>query len=161
MNMKRINKMSDVMRVIALLFAVLAGLSCAGRQKALNEPQIIKKAEGYTSPNQKIEVELLVQKSETSRPGSSLSRGKLKAGSIVAQHVHAESDEFLSFKRGAGELTIAGETHFVKDGDAFYIPKGVEHSYVNRSSKDAVFHQVYTPGGPEQRFKKWSRLKRR
>ena len=141
------------------VFLLSSFFSCASRKGEADRPQIVDKAEGYTSPNQKIEVEILIQKTEKSNPKASFTKGVLKAGAIVPSHAHEGSDEYLSFVRGAGELTIQGETYFVQDGQSFYIPRGVEHSYVNRSGKDATFFQVYTPGGPEQRFKKWSELK--
>lgn len=140
------------------LFFIFLFVSCANRSLLNEEPQIRDKPLGFTNPNQKIEVEILMDKTEGSEPTSALTKGKLKAGAIVPQHTHTDSDEYLYFVKGAGELTINGKTHFVQDNQTYYIPRGIEHSYVNRSSKDAEFFQVYTPGGPEQRFKKWSRL---
>lgn len=145
------------MKNIFLLFFLFA---CSSGPVVVNGEQVLRKGEGYTSPNQKIEAEILVQQSGSSRPESSIVKGALKAGSIVPQHSHVESDEYLVFVRGAGELTIEGKTYHLKDGDTVFIPKGKIHSYVNRSSKDAIFYQIYTPAGPEQRFKRWSKKRR-
>lgn len=145
-------------RFLIFLFPIFLA-SCASRDGLVNDPQVVKEPAGYTSPNQKIEVEILIERTEKSSPESSVLRGAFKPGSIVAQHVQEDSDEYITFVRGAGEMTIGEETYFVKDGDSFFIPKGIRRSYVNRSAKDATFYQIYTPGGPEQRFKKWSKLK--
>ena len=149
------------MKKLAQSLVILSALvfaSCATQSGARNQHQVVKKPKGFTSPNQKIEVEILVESEEGSETSSSFLKGVFKAGAIVPQQVLEESDQYISFVRGEGELTIADQTYFVKDGDSFFIPKGVQHSYVNRSSKDATFFQVYTPQGPEQRFKQWSKL---
>lgn len=142
---------------LGLLLALLG--SCAAQGTKNNGPQAVKSPEGFTSPNQKIDVELLIQKTEKSSPEASLSRGVFRPGAIVPQHSHESSDEYISFEKGEGEITIGANTYFVKDGDSFYVPMGVQHSYVNRGTKEARFYQVYSPAGPEQRFKKWSKLK--
>lgn len=144
---------------VLFLLGLCSFTSCASRESLRNEPQIVKKPEGCTSPNQKIEVEILVQKTESSSPEASFTKGTLRPGAIIPQHTHTDSDEYISFISGEGELTIGEETYFVQDGETYYIPRGVQHSYVNREKKDATFFQVYSPGGPEQRFKKWSELK--
>lgn len=145
------------MKNIFLLFFLFA---CSSGPVIVNEEQVLRKGEGYTSPNQKVEAEILVQEKPGSRPQSSIIKGVLKVGSIVPKHTHPESDEYLVFLRGAGELTIEDQTYHLKDGDTVFIPKGKTHSYVNRSGKDAVFYQIYTPGGPERKFKQWSKKQR-
>jgi len=140
--------------LLVFLFA-----SCASNGSLENKHQAVKSPEGFTSPNQKIDVELLVQKTESSSPEAAFTRGVFRPGAIVPQHSHEVSDEYITFEKGEGEITIGSDTYFVKDGDSFYIPKGTQHSYVNRGTKEAKFYQVYSPAGPEQRFKKWSKLK--
>jgi mannose-6-phosphate isomerase-like protein (cupin superfamily) len=49
-------------------------------------------------------------------------------------------------------MEVGGETHAVVADDAIHIPAGVPHSL--RVSEKLVALQCYSPGGPEQRFKK-------
>ncbi|MBC75240.1 MAG: hypothetical protein CME64_04425 [Halobacteriovoraceae bacterium] len=148
-----------IMRSFFLIALAILGTSCSTGKTGKNQLQMKSQAKGFISPNQKIEATILVEETEKSWPSSSVVRGVLKAGSIVAQHTHPESDEYLVFSSGAGELTVGNKTYYLKDGDTVFIPKNTVHSYVNRSEKDAHFIQVYTPFGPEQRFKKWSEKK--
>lgn len=145
------------MKALTLSLTLLLVGSCANNQKAINKAQIERQGKAFTSPNQKVDATILIERTEESFPDSSVTRGVLKVGSIVPQHVHADSDEYLIFSQGAGELTIEESSYKVKSGDAIFIPRGTKHSYVNRGSKDAHFIQIYTPSGPEQRFKKWSK----
>ncbi len=71
----------------------------------------------------------------------------------IPTHKHT-SDEYLYFINGAGAVSIDGKLYQVKNGTTVFIPRGVEHSYINNSRKTAKTVQVYTPAGPEQRFKK-------
>ena len=146
----------DILK-LALVLALFG--SCAVNKSVSNEQIFANKGEAYTNPNQKVDVEILIQETAKSNPDSSISRGALKPGSIIPQHEHKNSDEYLIFLKGHGELTVDGETRHLKDGDVVFIPKGKTHSYVNREGRDAVFYQIYTPAGPEQRFKEWSEKK--
>ena len=67
----------------------------------------------------------MIQKTEKSRPESALSRGVFRPGAIVPQHTHEESDEYIAFEKGEGEITVGASAYFVKDGDSFYIPQGI------------------------------------
>lgn len=144
--------------LVLVMFASFI-VSCATGKTGQNQPQMKSQAKGFISPNQKIEATILVENTIESRPSSSVVRGVFRPGSIVAQHLHEESDEYLFFTKGAGELTVGDKTYYIKDGDTVFIPKNTKHSYVNRSQQDAHFIQMYTPLGPEQRFKKWSEKK--
>lgn len=147
------------MKAILFLLLTISFFSCSTGEMGVNHHQVITESKGFISPNQKLEATILVENTVESRPSSSVVRGVFRPGSIVAQHLHEESDEYLFFTKGAGELTVGDKTYYLKDGDAVFIPKNTKHSYVNRSQQHAHFIQMYTPLGPEQRFKKWSEKK--
>ena len=76
----------------------------------------------------------------------------LDAGGAVPPHVHAAETELLYVLGGAGSMTVGGATVPVSEHSVIQIPPGVEHSFTATAAVTAV--QLYTPAGPEQRFKK-------
>ena len=71
----------------------------------------------------------------------------------VPAHTHEESDELLYVLKGGGLLKLGGRSIELSSESAAWIPKGVEHSFVaGPQGIEAV--QIYSPGGPEQRFLK-------
>jgi quercetin dioxygenase-like cupin family protein len=76
----------------------------------------------------------------------------LDAGAAVPEHVHAKETEILYVLAGAGTMVVDGVTLPVDASSVVQIPANVTHA----ASVTAAFRaiQLYTPGGPEQRFKK-------
>ncbi|HUS31851.1 MAG TPA: cupin domain-containing protein [Kofleriaceae bacterium] len=76
----------------------------------------------------------------------------MPAGAKVAEHVHEKETEMLYLLEGSGAMTIAGQRVEVTETSVIQIPPNTKHSFEASTAVRAV--QVYTPGGPEQRFKK-------
>jgi len=76
----------------------------------------------------------------------------LPKGTTVAEHVHAKETEVLYVLAGAGTMTIAGTQVPVTPTSVIQIPPNTKHAFT--ASEDVRSVQVYTPSGPEQRFKK-------
>jgi hypothetical protein len=82
---------------------------------------------------------------------------ELPAKTNVAEHVHAHETELLytGSNYGAdtilGTLTVAGVAQDVTDYSVVQIPPNTKHAYTARFDGYAL--QIYTPAGPEQRFK--------
>jgi quercetin dioxygenase-like cupin family protein len=76
-----------------------------------------------------------------------------KPGMRIPAHVHEHETEMVLILEGAGTMTVGGETHRIAPMTAIQIPPGVEHSVVFDSDGPVRALQVYTPSGPEQRFK--------
>jgi putative monooxygenase len=75
-------------------------------------------------------------------------------GAAVPEHVHDRSAELLYILSGRGTMTLGDQTLQVKPGMAIYIPPGTKHSFRLETRVEPLRAlQVYTPGGPEQRFK--------
>ena len=77
---------------------------------------------------------------------------QMPAGMKVPEHVHANETEMLYILEGAGTMTIAGQDIAVTPTSVIQIPPNTKHAFAASAAVKAV--QVYTPGGPEQRFKK-------
>jgi quercetin dioxygenase-like cupin family protein len=75
----------------------------------------------------------------------------LPAGARVAEHVHASETELLYVLAGAGQLTVNGVALPVGPTSVVQVPRNTRHGFVATSAVRAV--QLYTPAGPEQRFK--------
>jgi quercetin dioxygenase-like cupin family protein len=77
---------------------------------------------------------------------------QLPAGMKVPEHVHAKETELLYVLAGAGTMTVAGTDVPVTATSVIQIPPNTKHAFAATDSVKAF--QVYTPAGPEQRFKK-------
>ncbi len=76
----------------------------------------------------------------------------LPAGAKVPEHVHAGETELLYVLEGSGTMTIAGQDVAVTPTSVIQIPPNTKHAFAASAAVRAL--QVYTPPGPEQRFKK-------
>jgi quercetin dioxygenase-like cupin family protein len=77
---------------------------------------------------------------------------QLPAGAHVAEHVHAHETELLYMLAGSGTLTVAGTQLPIVPTSVIQIPPNTPHAFVAADAVRAL--QIYTPAGPEQRFKK-------
>jgi len=75
----------------------------------------------------------------------------VKAGANVAEHVHAKETEMLYVLEGSGTMTINGVAMAVTPTSVIQIPANTKHSFTAASAVRSL--QIYTPAGPEQRFK--------
>jgi quercetin dioxygenase-like cupin family protein len=76
---------------------------------------------------------------------------ELAAGASVAEHVHAGETELLYILEGSGTMTIAGQEVAVTPTSVVQIPPNTKHAFAATVKVRAL--QLYTPAGPEQRFK--------
>jgi quercetin dioxygenase-like cupin family protein len=75
----------------------------------------------------------------------------LPANGQVPEHVHANETELLYVLAGSGTMTVNGVAMAITPTSVVQIPKNTRHAFTAASAVRAV--QIYTPGGPEQRFK--------
>ena len=76
----------------------------------------------------------------------------LASGAKVPEHVHAKETEMLYILEGAGTMKIAGQDVAVTPTSVIQIPPNTKHAFAATANVRAL--QIYTPPGPEQRFKK-------
>jgi mannose-6-phosphate isomerase-like protein (cupin superfamily) len=58
---------------------------------------------------------------------------------------HEQSDQVLLMLEGELTGEVGGEKPSLKKGDAIMIPAGVKHRFTNRTRKQAVTFNVYSP----------------
>ncbi|MDX2091690.1 MAG: cupin domain-containing protein [Kofleriaceae bacterium] len=75
----------------------------------------------------------------------------LPKGASVAEHVHANETEMLYIIEGAGTMTVNGVQLAVTPTSVVQVPPNTKHTFTASAYVRAV--QIYTPAGPEQRFK--------
>lgn len=144
--------MKELKAIFLLMLIILLFCSCAHQKKQNFKAQVVSNNDvpTYIAPNNLAEVNHLIENDCDHYMGTLIVKESMK----VPAHTHLKSDEYLYMIKGKGKLMIANKIYQVKKGDGIFIPKGVLHSYKNES-KISEFVQVYTPKGPEQRFKKW------
>jgi mannose-6-phosphate isomerase-like protein (cupin superfamily) len=76
-------------------------------------------------------------------------------GAHAPVHKHADSEELVYILSGQGTMPLGNRTLDVARGVAVRIPPGVEHSFRVAADEPMEVVQVYSPGGPEQRFRRW------
>lgn len=92
------------------------------------------------------------------KPDASCSLLGVRAGAEVAQHVHENGWEFLAILAGEGDIQFnlangSAMGRALRPGSIMAIPRDVLHSFKARDGAAVVAIQLYTPPGPEQRFK--------
>lgn len=75
----------------------------------------------------------------------------LQAGASVAEHVHVKETELLYVLEGSGTMTVKGIAQAIGPTSVIQIPANTKHAVTATTTVRAV--QIYTPAGPEQRFK--------
>ena len=75
----------------------------------------------------------------------------LPASTKVAEHMHGNETELWYMLAGAGTLTVNGVDLPVSPTSVVQIPKNAKHAFAVTTDCRAL--QIFTPAGPEQRFK--------
>lgn len=83
--------------------------------------------------------------------------GLVPPGSGPMAHVHNENDEAFYLLDGELEFLGGDEKFVASAGDFVYVPRGIRHRFLNKSSQDAKMPFLFTPGGQEEFFLKHGR----
>ena len=113
-------------------------------------PKVVRAAtvNWLTLPGGKGHVKLLLDETRASVAVDALTAD---AGAKIPPHRHETSEELIYIVAGKGVTTVAGQDTAMAPGVTLTIPAGAEHSLQVDEKLIAV--QVYSPRGPEQRFK--------
>jgi len=80
--------------------------------------------------------------------------GRLDGSAPVAEHKHDGAWEILCAFQASGTFTLSGKAQHVGDAEVVVVPPNTKHSWKPDPGSNLVAFQLYTPPGPEQRFKK-------
>lgn len=84
----------------------------------------------------------------------SIARLELAADAGIPRHLHPGATEAMAATRGAGTLTLDDGGTTVKAGALLTIAPDTWHAFHADDPKGFAGWQVYSPAGPEQRFRK-------
>ena len=87
-------------------------------------------------------------------PSMSLGVLNLSKNAPVAEHVHDKEWEVMAIIEGEGELVKKGSSVKVAPGAIVAVPPGTPHAWKPSGTSALLAVQMYSPPGPEQRFKK-------
>lgn len=110
------------------------------------------------NPAGSAEVQMLLTPERTNDKNIYLGRGRFLPGATIPEHVHETSAEIVYVVSGSGHLKIAAESYEVQEGDAIYIPRNTPHSFENTGKVPVSIIQLYSPSGPEERFRRWKTM---
>lgn len=79
--------------------------------------------------------------------------GRLSGTAAVPEHVHDGSWEVLIALEASGTFTLDGKPQHLGAREIAAVPPGTKHAWTPDSGVKLVAFQLYTPPGPEQRFK--------
>jgi quercetin dioxygenase-like cupin family protein len=128
-----------------------APLRRAPGSRELPAYQLVRSAAAQSLARPGGQVQLLLDPVATRVPAVSAALLTFAAGTAVPRHQHTAETELLYILEGAGTLTLGELSLPVTPTSVLSIPRGVPHAFVASAPLRAI--QLYTPGGPEQRFK--------
>jgi len=112
--------------------------------------------EPSTLADGKLTVSVLMDEHNTGNGAGALSLLTVTGNMTIAMHRHTRSAELLYVRSGRGLISgLDGPRRGVKvgPGHAIYIPAGAAHGFVHHGKEPIELVQLYTPSGPEARFK--------
>lgn len=83
----------------------------------------------------------------------SLYLGRLEGSAAVAEHSHPGSWEILAAVDAAGTFTLDGQPARLGPKQIVVVAPGTKHSWTPDPGSTLVAIQLYSPPGPEQRFR--------
>ena len=107
-------------------------------------------AKTYSAPGRG-NVTIFAEPSITKDAAFAASILELPGNSKIPEHVHAKETELLYVISGSGTITVAGVDQAVTPTSTIQIPPNTKHAFTTTTDFRAL--QIYTPAGPEQRFK--------
>jgi quercetin 2,3-dioxygenase len=66
-------------------------------------------------------------------------------------HVHHDQDEIYFIRSGQFTFEVGGARHELSDGDTIFLPRGVPHTFVQRSERGRLVF-MFTPAGSMESY---------
>ena len=79
--------------------------------------------------------------------------GRLEGTAAVAEHTHDASWEVLCAIEASGTFTLDGKAQHLAGKTCVSVPPKTKHAWAPDAGSKLVAVQLYSPGGPEQRFR--------
>lgn len=106
-----------------------------------------------TAANGKMRVRILLDAQSNGARLGALSVLEGDADVAVPEHTHDGSAEVLLIEEGEGTMKLGDRELTVRPGMMVYVPEGTVHDFRGAGTGPLRAIQVYSPSGPEQRFR--------
>jgi mannose-6-phosphate isomerase-like protein (cupin superfamily) len=153
------NKSFFLLLIIALL-AVPAACLAAKKEpsKAVSANFFaFDDADYHTSPDKRIGAKILVDPAKVGPSISSMIHLTYLPGAHITSHRHVYVTEIIYVLEGNLTLRIGDEIKVLGPNSTAYIPAKSFHEYLNDSTDVVKFLQHYSPSGPEEEYRNWSK----
>ncbi|MDD2998842.1 MAG: cupin domain-containing protein [Candidatus Riflebacteria bacterium] len=114
-------------------------------------------AEYYTSPDKRIGAKILVDPTKVGPSISSMVHLTYLPGAHIDSHRHVFVTEVVYVLEGNLTLRIDEEIKIMGPNSTAYIPAKSFHEYLNDSTDVVKFLQYYSPSGPEEEYRNWTK----
>jgi quercetin 2,3-dioxygenase len=74
-------------------------------------------------------------------------------------HIHLKQDEIFYVLEGEYLFQVGEDRHTLKAGDTIYLPRKIQHTWLQLTDKGKLMYQVQPAGKMEEFFKKMNSLK--
>lgn len=153
------NKSIFIFLIIALLS--IPALTNAAEKKATKAVSAnffaFDDADYHTSPDKRIGAKILVDPAKVGPSISSMIHLTYLPGAHIGSHRHVYVTEVIYVLEGNLTLRIADEIKILGPNSTAYIPAKSFHEYLNDSTDVVKFLQYYSPSGPEEEYRNWSK----
>ncbi|MGN6867435.1 MAG: cupin domain-containing protein, partial [Solirubrobacteraceae bacterium] len=68
-------------------------------------------------------------------------------------HLHHTKDELIQAVKGRYKVQIGEESYVIEEGGFAYLPRGVQHAFLNLTDEPGELTMVFAPGGSHEFFK--------
>lgn len=145
--------------IFALLFS--PAISIAAEKQAIKPVSTnfiaFDDAEYHTSPDKRIGAKILVDPAKVGPSIAAMTHLTYLPGANIGSHRHVYVTEILYILEGNLTLRIGEEIKILGPNSTAYIPAKAFHEYLNDSTDVVKFLQYYSPSGPEEEYRNWTK----
>lgn len=148
---------------LTLIIALLSGQAPLGAaEKQVNKTASVNfvafdDAEYHTSPDKRIGAKILVDPSKVGPSIATLVHLTYLPGAHIGSHRHVFVTEVIHVLEGNLTLRIGDEIKILGPNSTAFIPAKSFHEYLNDSTDVVKFLQYYSPSGPEEEYRNWTK----
>lgn len=114
-------------------------------------------AEYHTSPDKRIGAKILADPVKVGPSIASLVHLTYLPGAHITSHRHVFVTEIIHVLEGNLTLRIEDELKVMGPNSTAFIPAKAFHEYLNDSTDVVKFLQYYSPAGPEEEYRNWTK----
>ncbi len=148
---------------LTLIIALLTGQAPLGAaEKQVDKTASVNfvafdDAEYHTSPDKRIGAKILVDPSKVGPSIATLVHLTYLPGAHIGSHRHVFVTEVIHVLEGNLTLRIGDEIKILGPNSTAFIPAKSFHEYLNDSTDVVKFLQYYSPSGPEEEYRNWTK----